>query len=85
MDAESEILRYIGKWKSYQTFGKDISDGLKQVLLLNSFMDTKCHVFFPLKIIEFKFMDIIYTGFILLAWNGSSRTGHRMYSSCTSF
>ncbi|KAH7642607.1 LOW QUALITY PROTEIN: tetratricopeptide repeat protein 17 [Dermatophagoides farinae] len=30
MDAESEILRYIGKWKSYQTFGKDISDGLKQ-------------------------------------------------------
>lgn len=31
MDAESEILRFIGKWKSYQAFGKDISDGLKQV------------------------------------------------------
>ncbi|KAH9510506.1 Tetratricopeptide repeat protein 17 [Dermatophagoides farinae] len=46
MDAESEILRYIGKWKSYQAFGEDISDGLKQVLLLNSFMDTKSHVFF---------------------------------------
>lgn len=30
IDAEREILRFLGKWKTYEDFGRDLSFGLKQ-------------------------------------------------------
>lgn len=66
MDQEPEILRYLGKWKSYDEFGRDISDGLKQVCnqIINFILN------FLSKFIEFKFLVALYIGIVLLARNG---------------